>query len=301
MIEVRDEFPCFAAPCAVSVIGDVPGHSAAAAVAMARSFLLDWHERFTRFTADSELSRLNADTRELVPVSDSMARLAEAVVGAGLETGGLVDGTLLGEIEAAGYRTDLGVPLTLDRILELAPPRRPAGPNPERRWERIGVGRDRRTVRRPPGIAMDSGGLVKGLAADFLARLLGDHATFSVEAAGDVRIGGAERIPRPVQATSPFDGEVMHTFSLIDAGVATSGISRRSWLGPDGTPAHHLLDPATGEPAFTGVVQATAIAPTALKAEVRAKAAVLSGPEGAPAWLPDGGLIVLDDGTRVVL
>jgi len=31
---------------------------------------------------------------------------------------------------------------------------------------------------------------------------------------------------------------------------------------PDGTPAHHLLDPATGLPAYTGIVQATAIAPT---------------------------------------
>jgi len=62
--------------------------------------------------------------------------------------------------------------------------------------------------------------------------------------------------------------------------------------------AHHLLDPSTGRPAFTGVVQATALAPTALEAELRAKCAVLSGPEAAPSCLPDGGLLVLDDGTH---
>jgi hypothetical protein len=76
--------------------------------------------------------------------------------------------------------------------------------------------------------------------------------------------------------------------------VATSGIGRRSWLGRDGRPAHHLLDPATGRPAFTGIVQATAIAPTALEAELRAKAAVR--PPAAAGWLEHGGAVVYDDG-----
>ena len=64
---------------------------------------------------------------------------------------------------------------------------------------------------------------------------------------------------------------------------------------------NHLLDPATGTPAFTGIVQATALAPTALEAEIRAKAAVLSGPDSADRWLPHGGVVVFDDGrTQVV-
>ena len=76
---------------------------------------------------------------------------------------------------------------------------------------------------------------------------------------------------------------------------------RRSWLDARGRPAHHLLDPATGRPAFTGVVQATALAPTALEAEIRAKAAVLSGPDDAAGWLPHGGAVVLEDRTVEVL
>ncbi len=83
--------------------------------------------------------------------------------------------------------------------------------------------------------------------------------------------------------------------------MATSGIGRRSWLGPDGRPAHHLLDPSTGKPAFTGVVQATALAPTALEAEWRAKAAVLSGPDAAGDWLPHGGVVVRDDGSHFLI
>ena len=53
-----------------------------------------------------------------------------------------------------------------------------------------------------------------------------------------------------------------------------------------------ILDPATGAPAFTGVVQATALAPTGVLAETFAKAALLAGPEGAEARLPYGGVIV---------
>jgi len=64
---------------------------------------------------------------------------------------------------------------------------------------------------------------------------------------------------------------------------------------------HHLLDPATGRPAFTGIVQATALAPTALEAEWRAKAAVLAGPAAAPRRLPHGGVLVFDDGSHMVV
>jgi thiamine biosynthesis lipoprotein len=104
-----------------------------------------------------------------------------------------------------------------------------------------------------------------------------------------------------VHVASPFDDSLLHTFELTRAAVATSGIGRRSWLRPDGRPAHHLLDPRTGEPAFTGVVQATAIAPTAAEAEALSKAAVLSGPDGAGRWLTRGGVLVLEDGSYRVM
>src|SRR5262249_1971867 len=122
-----------------------------------------------------------------------------------------------------------------------------------------------------------------------------------IDCGGDLALGGAARVKRAVEVQSPFDGAVLHRFTLARGGVATTGIARRSWLDASGRPAHHLLDPATGRPAYAGVVQATALAPNGALAEVHAKAAVLSGPESAVDWLRWGGVIVLEDGSfRVV-
>ena len=177
------------------------------------------------------------------------------------------------------------------------------GPRPRRRarWREIEVDLEASTIMRPPGLKLDSGGLAKGLFADVLAETLASHPGFAIDCAGDLAIGGSAGLRRAINVGSPFDGSVLHTFELERTGVATSGISRRSWLDRHGRPAHHLLDPSTGTPAFTGIVQVTALAPSALTAEIRAKAALLSGPEQARSWLPDGGLIVFDDGSHRVI
>jgi thiamine biosynthesis lipoprotein len=299
--EAIQSFACFGSTCSVAVTGSGTAGSAEQAVAYARAELLSWHERFSRFLPDSELSWLNDDPRERVPVSALMARFAQAVVIAGSLTSGLVDATLLERIERAGYTSDLPHPIPLARALELAPERSPAHAAARPRWQQIDVDMATRTVTRPPGVRLDSGGLAKGLFADVLAESLAPHASFAVNCAGDLRVGGAHDLARPIHVESPFDGSTLHTFRLAHTAVATSGIGRRSWLDADGRPSHHLLDPSTGRPAFTGVVQATALAPSALMAEIHAKAAVLGGPGDARASLPYGGVIVFDDGSHRVV
>jgi thiamine biosynthesis lipoprotein len=299
--EVIERFDCFGSSCAAFVIGYGGSGSAQQAVQNVRRTLLAWHARFSRFLPHSELSRLNDDPRREVSVSPLMGRFAKAVVIAGSLTGGLVDATLLEEIESAGYAGQLGSPLALARALRLAPARKPAAPAASARWQQVEVNPAATTVARPPGLKLDTGGLAKGLFADVLAEQLASHAGFAINCAGDLMIGGVEGVTRPIEVESPFDGRTLHTFNLQRTGVATSGIGRRAWLDSRGRPAHHLLDPATGRPAFTGVVQVTALAPSALIAEIHAKAAILSGPRGARARLPHGGVIVLDDGSHEVV
>jgi thiamine biosynthesis lipoprotein len=231
-----------------------------------------------------------------------MARFVEAAVSGAALTGGLVDPTLVSQLEQAGYGESLDFEQSpSDDFLRLAPVRSAGRPHPDARWREIRVDRRTSTVTRPPGLQLDSGGIAKGLFGDVLAATLGTHHSFAVNAAGDARFGGTARWRRPVQVASPFDDSILHTFELIDGAAGTSGISKRSWIDRDGRPAHHLLDPATGRPAFTGVVQATALAPLGVEAEALSKAALLAGADEATAWLRHGGLIVYDDGSFEVV
>ena len=135
--EVTRTFDCFGSTCTAFVTGAGQAGAASDAVAMVRRTLLAWHRRFSRFLPDSELSRLNGDPRELVRVSPLMARLARAVAEAGSLTGGLVDATLLAEIERAGYVRDLDGSVPLALALALAPPRRPPSAAPSAGWREL--------------------------------------------------------------------------------------------------------------------------------------------------------------------
>jgi hypothetical protein len=124
-------------------VADEDPVAARAATLRARRRLLDWHQHFTRFEPDSELSRLNADPREAVPVSADMALFVDAALRAAAATGGLVDPTLVGELERAGYAGQLdGAPLGIREALARAPERRPAAPSAAARWREVSVDRD---------------------------------------------------------------------------------------------------------------------------------------------------------------
>jgi thiamine biosynthesis lipoprotein len=292
-------FDCFGSRCGVWVTTEEG--SAQSMVETTRERLLDLHRRFTRFDPHSELSMLNEDPRERVPVSSTMVRFIAAAVNAAEMTGGLVDPTLVSEIEHAGYRSHLERGIAPQLLLRSAPPRHPAAPRDIGGWRQIRVEEDDLVVERPVGVRLDSGGIAKGLFADLAGEALAAVRSFGIDCAGDQRFGGQGGLRRLINVQSPFDERVLHSYDLSEGAAATSGISKRSWLDDRGCPAHHLLDPATGRPAFTGIVQATALAPNAVEAEIRAKAAILSGPERAERWLIHGGIVVYEDGTFTVI
>jgi thiamine biosynthesis lipoprotein len=112
-----------------------------------------------------------------------------------------------------------------------------------------------------------------------------------------VRIGGTSAVGRLVEVDDPLGPDAAHRLRISRGAVATSGVASRLWSLPGGGFGHHLMDPSTGEPAWTGVIQATALAPSALEAEMLAKVAVLSGPAGGRVALArHGGVLVLDSG-----
>ena len=266
-----------------------------------RAYIEDFGTRLSRFRADSELCALNADARERVPASPLLRAAVSAAVWAAERSGGLIDPTLVGALERVGYECsrDGQEPGPLAQVLALAGPRSPAAPDPASRWPAIAIDEAAGVISRPVGLRIDTGGTGKGLCADAVAHRLRHYSRFVVDCGGDLAIGGvgAQIDPYEVEIEHPLSGETIRAIRVGAGGVATSGLNVNVWCDAQGRPRHHLIDPATGEPAWTGVIGATALAPTALEAETLAKMALLLGPAGARQVLePHGGLIVLDDG-----
>jgi FAD:protein FMN transferase len=256
----------------------------------ARTLIEDLEARLTRFDPGSELSRLNADARETVPASRPLRAAVRAALAGAEATGGLADPTLLGAVVEAGYaRSLVGHPRAdLHEALRAAPDARPAAADPGGAWRHVRVDDGAGTITRPPGTRLDLGGSAKGHAADLAAALLAPYGPCAADLGGDLRVHGTHEVLVP----NPLTGRIEDALELCDDAVATSGIDRRLWWDR-GRPAHHLVDPSTGRPAWTGVLSATAKAPTAALAEALAKAAILTGPARGRAILSrHGGVLI---------
>jgi len=163
-------------------------------------------------------------------------------------------------------------------------------------------------VTRPAGLRFDLDGVGKGWLADRGVALLERHAAAAVDADGDVAISLHRGEAWQIRVAHPADrGAVLATLALTGLGasgadlfgVATSGTSVHRWPGPDGE-RHHLIDPRSGRPAVTDVVQATVLARSAAEAEAFAKAVVILGSEDALLLLdrpgPGGAILLTERG-----
>ena len=114
----------------------------------------------SRFNPDSELSSLNRDPQEEIPVSALLGEVLEAGDRAYSLSRGLVDPTVLEAVAAAGY----------DRDFSSARRRPAATPGRVEGWDRVRVQGDR--VVRPPGVGIDLGGIAKGWTAERALELI---------------------------------------------------------------------------------------------------------------------------------
>jgi len=237
-----------------------------------------WANRLTRFTETSDLARLNASTDVRVPVRPTLATALDWARQTEGLSGGIVDVALLDARLAAEH------PVANDTVSAAAT----AASRPDRTWS-MDRGRRMTFIRRPVGLRFDLDGVAKGWLADRALGRLGSFPAAVVDADGDIaiRLGDGESWRFGIADPRSKDEDLLELDLLGSAvdgigsfGLATSGTSVHRWVH-GGHTTHHLIDPRTGKPAPTDVVQATVLTATAGKAEALAKTAVILGSEAA--------------------
>ena len=231
--------------------------------------------RFSRFRDDSELSEVNRRAGHWIAVSETFAELLGLALDGARRSGGLFDPTVLPALLRAGYDRDF-------RDLRALPADGDGdgsddGPGPTGRWTDVRVREGRVFV--PDGVALDFGGIAKGWAADLASELTRELPWAVIDAGGDLRLtgrppdGGLEVV---IDDPDSLGAGVLR-LKLESGALATSSVTFRSWSRGGGR-AHHIIDPRTGSPARSNVLQATAWAPDCAEAEIRATWALLRGP-----------------------
>jgi len=276
---------------------------------------------WSRFLPESDVTRLNRGAGTAVSIAAETAQLLAFARDMSRATTGRFDPSVLPDLLAAGY----------DRSFELlraaggvaTATRARTGATRRGALEHVVLDASRGTATLPAGAAIDLGGVGKGWTADLITEwLLGAGAVAAcVNLGGDLRTRGV--VPEPdgliVGVEDPFGGPDLALLRIHDAGVATTARTRRHWpaatcaprqVGPSDTAVdtpvdmHHVIDPATGRPAATGIAAVTVVAPSGALAEVAAKAVFLAGEDDLDPWLEAlcaSALIVHDDGATRTL
>jgi thiamine biosynthesis lipoprotein len=212
----------------------------------------------TRFDPDSELSRLNAaGSLDADPQLCEVVKLA--LVGRE-ETAGRFDPTVHDALVTAGY----------DRTFDELPDDGPAPAAGSACGGAVHVSGS--LIELGEGVRIDLGGIGKGYAAERAVTILMAAGPCLVNAGGDIAVRGAWTVGVDDELTLELDG----------GGLATSGRDRRTWRR-GGKEIHHLIDPATGEPAASDLLRATVVNRDAVQAEIWAKALFLAGSQAAAA------------------
>ena len=242
--------------------------------AQARLFELEM--LWSRFQLGSDVTRANQSAGQPVVVhGDTLAVVARAL-DAWRQTDGRFDITVLPALLEHGYTAS---------AVDHAPAPAITGSRVRRSaWVHTDYNASTLTV--PVDSAIDLGGIGKGFAADIVAEELIEAGATGVvvNIGGDiVALGSPEndnswRLGIEDPRHPPDHVRVLR---LQSGGVATSGTTIRNWLRPDGTRAHHIIDPHQCRPSETGIVTATVLAADAATAEVYATASMLLAPHAA--------------------
>jgi thiamine biosynthesis lipoprotein len=229
------------------------------------SMLEDVDARMGVGKAGSEIDAINAAAgRKAVLVSESTFLVVQTALRYAELTAGAFDPTVGPLVQLWGIGTDRQAVPSKSQIEDSL-----AAVS----YRRVRIEPETRAVELlDPSMALDLGAIAKGYAADAARRLLLEHGVDRaiVDFGGNIMTVGTkpDRTPWRIGVQDPMQkrGSYLGILETGESAIVTSGTYER-FFEEGGLRYHHILDPATGRPARSGLLSATAVADTATDAD----------------------------------
>jgi thiamine biosynthesis lipoprotein len=255
----------------------------------------NFEKRFSRFLADSELTRLNDRAGQTVPVSRETFELLSAARLIWEKTNGLIDPLIGQALIDAGYDN------SFERLDESRPTRPAPDTKPSASFDRMKIDEPGSSVEIPKDGRLDFGGIGKGYLLDTLVSEI-EVVTkdYWLALGGDLIVSGTDENGRPWQTGVQNLKNIDQNIGMIDPPIGRWGIATSSTIKRRGTVGsrrwHHIVDPRTGRPAISDVIGATVLTTSAMLADAFAKAVLILGTDQGIAWTeqqPDSEALVI--------
>ena len=224
------------------------GEDAEAALERAQNRIRELESLWSVTEEHSEIYAANHSGGNPVAVSKDTAELVRYALDMAERTNGALEPTLYPVLTAWGFTTDrFQIPEReeIHRLLERVD------------YARVSLQGSALTV--PDGIQLDLGAVDKGYAADETAAILRENGVNSalLDFGGNILTIGAKPDGSPwrVGVRDPDSEGNLGVLELNGQGVSVSGGYEKYFIGENGERYWHILDPATGAPARSGLVQ----------------------------------------------
>lgn len=257
----------------------VYGEGAPEAAREAKERLLALDALWSATREGSDVARLNGGAGEAIALSPKTMRLLRMSEEVREETKGALDVTLAPLLQLWGFTGGVHRVPTAEEI-EAARALTGAG--------KLKLDEAAGTARLEKGSSVELGAVAKGYAGELVAAELKSRGVRSalLDLGGNIETVGAREggTPWRVGLRNPFGGALLGTVEVADAAVVTSAIDQRFFTDEAGNRYWHILDPATGKPAASGLASATVVASSGGRADALSTALFVMGAERAAAF-----------------
>ena len=257
----------------------VYGEGAPEAAREAKERLLALDALWSATREGSDVERLNGGAGEAIALSPKTMRLLRMSEEVREETKGALDVTLAPLLQLWGFTGGVHRVPTAEEI-EAARALTGAG--------KLKLDEAAGTARVEKGSSVELGAVAKGYAGELVAAELKSRGVRSalLDLGGNIEVIGAREggAPWRIGLRNPFGGALLGTVAVADAAVVTSAIDQRFFTDEAGNRYWHILDPATGAPAASGLASATVIAKSGGRADALSTALFVMGADRAAAF-----------------